>query len=106
VTGDDLRDWANHRVPDRTAAPKSVTVLDALPLTAVGKPYKVALRADATRTELHAALGTIAGLHKIEARVEGSSIVAVVTVSPSADEAAIKAIVGRYAIESRLETLP
>ena len=105
ATGDDLRDWASHRVPDRTAAPKAVTVLDALPLTAVGKPYKVALRADATRRELRAALGTIAGLHTIEARIEGSSIVAVVTVSPSADEAAIKAIVGRYAIESRLETL-
>jgi len=29
--------------------------------------------------------------------------VAVVKVSPSADQAAVKAIVGRYAIESRLE---
>jgi fatty-acyl-CoA synthase len=38
--------------------------------------------------------------------LEGGSIVAVVKVSPSADEAAIKAIVGRYAIESRLEVMP
>ena len=106
VTEDDLRDWASQRVPDRTAAPKTVTVLDALPLTAVGKPYKLGLRTDATRRELRAALDAVAGVHDVEATVEGSSIVAVVKVSPSADEAAIKAIVGRYAIESRLEVMP
>jgi fatty-acyl-CoA synthase len=105
VTEDDLRDWASRRVPDRAAAPKTVTVLDALPLTAVGKPYKLGLRTDATHRELRAALDTVAGVHNVEATVEGSSIVAVVTVSPSADEAAIKAIVGRYAIESRLEVM-
>jgi fatty-acyl-CoA synthase len=106
VTEEELRDWASQRVPDRTAAPKTVTVLDALPVTAVGKIYKVALRADATRRELRAALDTVAGVHNVDATVEGSSIVAVVTVSPSADQAAIKAIVGRYAIESRLEVMP
>jgi fatty-acyl-CoA synthase len=102
VTEDELRDWGSQRVPDRTAAPKTVTVLEALPVTAVGKPYKIALRADATRRELRAALDTLAGLHHVEANVEGSSIVAVVKVSASADKAAIKAIVDRYAIESRL----
>ncbi len=106
VTEDELRDWASQRVPDRTAAPKTVTVLDALPVTAVGKPYKLALRTDATRRELRAALDAVAGVHDVEATVEGSSIVAVVKVSPSADQAAIKAIVGRYAIESRLEVMP
>ncbi|MGW6929390.1 AMP-binding protein [Lentzea sp. NPDC054927] len=49
ATPEQLRDWAGERVPERAAAPKEVVVLDALPLTAVGKPYKVALRADATR---------------------------------------------------------
>lgn len=51
----------------------------------MGKIYKVALRADATRRELRAALDSIAGVHSVDATVEGSSIVAVVTVSPSAD---------------------
>jgi fatty-acyl-CoA synthase len=106
ATEDDLRDWASQRVPDRTAAPKTVTVLDALPRTAVGKPYKVALRTDATRRELRAALDTVPGVHNVHANVEGSSIVAVVNVSPSADQAAIKAILGRYAIQSRLEVMP
>ena len=105
ATEDELRDWASQRVPDRTAAPKTVTVLDALPVTAVGKPYKLALRTDATRRELRAALDQIAGVHGVEANVEGSSIVAVVKVSPSADQVAIEAILGRYAIESRLEVM-
>jgi fatty-acyl-CoA synthase len=105
VTEDELREWASQRVPDRTATPKTVTVLDALPVTAVGKPYKVALRADATRQELRAALDPIAGVHDVDATVEGSAIEAVVIVSRSADQAAVKAIVGRYAIESRLEVM-
>jgi fatty-acyl-CoA synthase len=106
VTEDDLRDWASQQVPDRSAVPKTVTVLDALPLTAVGKLYKLGLRTDATNRELRAALDTVAGVHNVEATIEGSSIVAVVTVSPSADQAAINAILGRYTVESRLEVLP
>ncbi|WP_205801693.1 AMP-binding enzyme [Micromonospora thermarum] len=102
ATGDDLRDWASERVPDRTAAPKTVTVLDELPVTAVGKLYKLALRRDAARAELRAALDRIAGVQDIEAAIEGSSIVATVKVHPSAQEEAVKEILGRYAIEWRL----
>jgi fatty-acyl-CoA synthase len=105
VTEDELRDWASQRVPDRTAAPKAVTVLDALPVTAVGKPYKLALRADATSRELRAALEPIAGVHNVEIIVDGSSIAAVVAVSASADEAAVQAVLDRYAIKSRLEIM-
>jgi fatty-acyl-CoA synthase len=102
VTEDDLRDWAGDRVPDRTAAPKTVTILDELPVTAVGKLYKLALRKDAARAELRAALDEIAGVQDIEAAIEGSSIVATVTIHPSAQEEAVKAILGRYAMEWRL----
>ncbi|WP_319461378.1 acyl-CoA synthetase [Micromonospora sp. RTP1Z1] len=102
VTEDDLRDWASNRVPDRTAAPKTVTILDELPVTAVGKLYKLALRKDAARAELRAALDQIPGVQDIEAAIEGSSIVATVTIHPSAHEEAVKTILGRYAIEWRL----
>ncbi|WP_234038799.1 acyl-CoA synthetase [Micromonospora coerulea] len=102
VTEDDLRDWTSDRVPDRTAAPKTVTILDELPVTAVGKLYKLALRKDAARAELRAALDQIAGVQDIEAAIEGSSIVATVKVHPSAQQEAVKAILGRYAIEWRL----
>jgi fatty-acyl-CoA synthase len=102
VTEEELRDWARDQVPDRAAAPKAVTVLDTLPVTAVGKLYKLALRKDAARRELLAALHEIPGVHDLEAAIEDGSIVATVTVSPSADQAAVKAILGRYAIEWRL----
>ena len=49
ATAEELRAWAAERVPEQAAAPKAVTVLDALPVTPVGKPFKPALRAEATR---------------------------------------------------------
>ncbi|MEU7873442.1 acyl-CoA synthetase [Dactylosporangium sp. NPDC049140] len=105
VTEDDLREWARERVSDPAAAPKAVTVLDALPVTAVGKLYRLALRTDATRRELLAALDEIAGVRDVEAMIEGSAIVATVKVSASADVAAVKAVVDRYAVGWRLVVL-
>ncbi|MFH7340737.1 acyl-CoA synthetase [Streptomyces sp. KHY 26] len=52
----ELRSWASERAPERAAAPREVLVIDALPLTAVGKPYKLGLRLDATRRAVHAEL--------------------------------------------------
>jgi hypothetical protein len=101
VTEDELRDWARERL-DRTAAPQTVTILAELPLTTVGKLSKLALRTDAARRELLAALDQIAGVYDIEATIEGSSIVATVSVLPTAQQAAVNAILGRYAIEWRL----
>ncbi|MFG1658233.1 acyl-CoA synthetase [Micromonospora chersina] len=101
VTEEELCAWARERVPDRAAAPRTVTVLDELPVTAVGKLYKLGLRADAARRELRAALEGAAGVHDIEATIEGSSIVATVKISPSAEDA-VTAILGRYAVEWRL----
>jgi fatty-acyl-CoA synthase len=48
--------WAAARVPETAAAPRTVTILPTLPLTAVGKPFKVPLRCDAARRELAAPL--------------------------------------------------
>ncbi|NES37540.1 acyl-CoA synthetase [Micromonospora sp. PPF5-17] len=101
VAEEELGAWARERVPDRAAAPRTVTVLDELPLTAVGKLYKLGLRADAVRRELHEALDGIDGVQDIEATIEGSSIVATVNTSPSAEDA-VKATLGRYAIDWRL----
>ncbi|MFR0359303.1 acyl-CoA synthetase [Streptomyces sediminimaris] len=52
----ELLAWATERVPERAAAPREVCVIDAIPLTAVGKPYKLGLRLDATRRAVHAEL--------------------------------------------------
>lgn len=52
VTGQELQAYARDAVAERPAAPKVVRVVDQMPVTAVGKIFKPALREDAA---LHAA---------------------------------------------------
>ncbi|MFI8975170.1 acyl-CoA synthetase [Nocardia asteroides] len=98
VTETDLVDWACARVHERAAAPKTVSVVDALPVTDVGKPYKLGLRADATRRELVEALGNSAGVRTISADVAEGVVVATITLGAAVDAAEVESILGRYAI--------
>jgi fatty-acyl-CoA synthase len=102
----ELREWAAVRVAERAAAPKSVTVIDAIPVTAVGKPYKLALRADAARQELAEALGPLNGVCEIRTLIEDGTVSAQIELSASADEAAVKAVLARYAISTRTVVRP
>ncbi|MFI6364366.1 acyl-CoA synthetase [Nocardia sp. NPDC050630] len=97
VTESELLAWASEQVPERAALPKSVVVLDALPITDVGKPYKLGLRADATRRELQDALAQVAGVRAVTAAVEDGAIVATVDVDPAV-ESGVAEVLGRYAI--------
>ncbi|WP_431956950.1 acyl-CoA synthetase [Nocardia lijiangensis] len=98
ITESELVAWAADRVNERAAAPKTVTVLDALPVTDVGKPDKLGLRADATRRELVEAFAETAGVRAITAVVEDGAIVATVELDPSSDKREVETILGRYAI--------
>ena len=102
VTGDALRDWAGERVAESAAAPKAVTIVDALPVTPVGKPYKLALRADAARTAVREALSGVPGIQDVGARTEDGSTVVSVTVTASADHRAVEDILGRYPLTYRI----
>jgi fatty-acyl-CoA synthase len=98
VTEDELQTWASKQVAERAAAPKSVTIVDALPVTAVGKPYKLGLRADAARTAISEALAETGGVHAVDTAVDDGSIIVTVTVDPGTDTEAIGATLGRYAL--------
>jgi fatty-acyl-CoA synthase len=100
ATEDELQSWAATHVAERAAVPRSVTIVDALPVTAVGKPYKLALRADAARTAIEEALAATVGVHTVDASVDDGSIVVTVTVDSGvdADADAIADTLGRYAI--------
>jgi fatty-acyl-CoA synthase len=98
VTGQELRDWAAERVAEPAAAPKEVVVMDALPVTDVGKPYKLPLRADATRQALTSALDEIDPVPAVHATVEDGSVVATIEVRSPADERAVKPVLDRYAV--------
>ncbi|MGB0093372.1 MAG: AMP-binding protein, partial [Solirubrobacteraceae bacterium] len=43
-SSDELEAWAADHVPERAAAPKHVEIVEEIPLTSVGKPYKPELR--------------------------------------------------------------
>ena len=103
VTEDELQAWAAKQVAERAAAPKSVTIVDALPVTAVGKPYKLGLRADAARIALSEALAAMAGVHAVEADVDDGSIVVTVTIESDADADAVADTLGRYALAWQLK---
>ena len=106
MTEHELREWAAERVAEPAAAPKEVVVLDALPVTAVGKPYKLPLRADATRRELSRALDGLEPVRRVHTAVEDGSVVATVEVCSPADEAAVTPILDRYAVAWKIVVKP
>ena len=104
TTADELRAWAQHHVSEQAAAPKSVTVLDAMPVTDVGKPFKPALRAEALRDAVADALQGIPFVAGVRGVVEGEGVaVAVVDVAHGADTTPLKQALDRFAISWRLE---
>jgi fatty-acyl-CoA synthase len=59
ATEADLLDYARQHITEHAAGPKAITILDALPQTAVGKLFKPALRQDAARRAYHEALASV-----------------------------------------------
>jgi fatty-acyl-CoA synthase len=98
-----LRDWAAANVPEPAAAPKQVVILDALPLTDVGKPYKLPLRADAARRAVTEAVASMAGVRGVEAGHQDGAVVVSVQVEPTYDETALKDALDRYTVTWRTE---
>jgi fatty-acyl-CoA synthase len=103
ATPEELTAWATEHVPEQAAAPKTVTVLDALPVTLVGKHYKPALRAQATRDAVADALRDIASVTGIRGAIEDGAVVAVVTMAHGADQHPVRQALDRFAITWRLE---
>jgi fatty-acyl-CoA synthase len=56
ATPDELEVWAADHAPERAAAPRHVEIIDEIPLTAVGKPYKPELRRRAAEQAARAAV--------------------------------------------------
>jgi fatty-acyl-CoA synthase len=73
ATAEELHAWARSCVPEPAAAPKRVEVIDAIPVTAVGKPFKPELRRRAAEDAARDALaGTPA---EVRARLEDGQVV-------------------------------
>jgi fatty-acyl-CoA synthase len=98
---DGLRAWAHDRVAERAAAPRRVVVVDALPLTDVGKPYKLALRARAAREHLAERLRESPGVVSVEADVVDGEVVVTVHASPDARDD-VRTLLDRFALRSEV----
>lgn len=93
TTEEELQAWAAARVPERAAAPKAVHVIDEIPLTLVGKPFKPELRRLATE---HAAREAVDGLaERVTAQLDGGAIA--VEVDGVRDAAAVEAALAPFA---------
>jgi fatty-acyl-CoA synthase len=103
VTEEELLAWAAGRVTERAAAPKAVTVLGTLPVTDVGKPYKLPLRADATRRAVTDTLVGVGDDIEVDVKIEDGSVTAVIRVAAGTDQAVVKAALDQYAIRWTLE---
>jgi fatty-acyl-CoA synthase len=71
---DDIREWAHQHVSEPAAAPKDVIEIGELPLTEVGKVYKVALQQDAARRLVAQHLSDIEGEAEITSGERAPSI--------------------------------
>lgn len=98
ITEKQLEAWAAEHVGERAAVPKSVTILEALPLTAIGKPFKLPLRADAAKAALSEALTDVAGIQRIEASAADGTVRASVSLLRTADAGAVRSILDHYTV--------
>ncbi|MCX2714430.1 acyl-CoA synthetase [Mycolicibacterium sp. J2] len=102
VTGDDLTAFAAERISERAAIPKTVTVIDAIPVTDVGKPYKVPLRATAAEHALTDALAAQPGVLHIIGKVNAGMPTVALTLGPGADHTAVERVVKSFAVNHEI----
>jgi len=103
ATPEELRAWASDHVPEQAAAPKTVTVVATLPVTSVGKPFKPALRAEATREAVAEALRDMPTVTGVRGVVENGTVVAVVGLARGAEQTSVTEVLNRFALTWRLE---
>ncbi len=73
ATADELLSHAEKHVGERAAVPKAIHILDALPVTAVGKIFKPQLIWSETQAVLSDAIRKIVGVAECEVKVEPNS---------------------------------
>ena len=96
----ELEAWAADHVPERAAAPRHVEIIDEIPLTAVGKPYKPELRRRAAEQAAKDALSGTAVHDGVRAVLVAGTVEIVVPHSP--DDEAVREVLSAYAWTWRL----
>ncbi|MDP4502609.1 acyl-CoA synthetase [Nonomuraea turcica] len=102
ITVEELTAWVAEHISEPAARPKSITVLDAIPVTEIGKPFKPALREGAAARHFRAELAEH-GIDGVEVgvRYEEGRLVVRLTGGAGADAAAV---LRGYNVEIRMDT--
>ena len=98
VTEDELLAWAADRVPERAAAPKLVEIIDEIPLTLVGKPFKPELRRRAAERAAREAIGSAAA--EVTGVLEDGAVV--IEVDGAADLGAVEDALAPFVLSWRV----
>lgn len=106
TTSEELVQWASERVTERAAAPRRVTVVDAIPVTAVGKPFKPALRTKATRHALVDALAPVVPAESIMVDLVDGEVLARVVVADVESEKLVAATLSGFSVNWVTEVAP
>ena len=102
----ELVSFAATRVPEPAARPKRVWIIDAMPLTPVGKIYKPALRAEAAQYAVCAALASLtpaASVARVSAGPQPSEVMVAVNGLTPAEEARLRAVLTGMPLIVKLE---
>ena len=86
--GGALQAFARDNVAERAAAAAAVYIMDALPLTAIGKVNKRVLRLDAAKRHFEEALGDLGAEVGIEVEERAASGLTLVVTAPDAETGA------------------
>ncbi|MBM9504384.1 acyl-CoA synthetase [Actinacidiphila acididurans] len=100
---EELTRWAADHVTEAAAVPKQVTVLQALPVTDVGKPYKLELRRLAALARFTAELRDVPGVRAVDAEIVDGAVLTSVTVDGAQAEAKAGEVLARFAVAYRIQ---
>ncbi len=102
ATPEAIKEFARAHIPERAATPVDVTILEALPLTSIGKIYKPPLKNDASQRAFAVALGQLAAEVTVgDDTISGSR--ARIRLAEGASEAEVRAIMGHYTMAFSIE---
>jgi fatty-acyl-CoA synthase len=109
ITGVQLKEFSEKFIPERPAYPKRIEILDNLPLTAIGKVYKPALKAKAIEWVINERLQKADLATNVVAKVPGDIAVPCVVFSALGTSSindfsqALRQIMAGFAIAFRIE---
>jgi fatty-acyl-CoA synthase len=107
ATADELKTFAEPRIAERPAWPKQVFIVDAIPMTSVGKIFKPQLRNDAVQRLLAEQIAEVVGARDIDLAVtsggkRGIDVTVTLHSQHASERAAVERVLEGYSFDYRI----